>query len=110
MRVFLLIGAVALWLAGCNAKEPQPTQAQLTRGAKLYAGRCITCHGADGRRDTSGRGSVIAGRDAAWIAANLKGYRTGKLSLRGLGAVMKMQIANRSDEDIAALAAYISKL
>lgn len=40
MNTRRLLMLAAIWVAGCNAKLPEPESA----GAKLYAARCNTCH------------------------------------------------------------------
>jgi cytochrome c553 len=48
--------------------------------------------------------------DAATIETSLKGYKAGTLNQKGMGSVMKGQVATYSDADMAAVAAYISTL
>jgi cytochrome c553 len=79
------------------------------KGATLFA-KCAGCHGADGKMKALGKSPVIAGEDAASIAEKLKGYKAGTRNAYGMGGVMQGQVAGLSDEDIQALAEYISKL
>ncbi len=78
-------------------------------GAALYKA-CAGCHGADGKTKALGKSAPIAGLDAATIEKDLKGYKAGTLNKHGMGGTMKAQMASKSDEDIKALAEYISKL
>jgi len=78
-------------------------------GAALYKA-CAGCHGADGKMKALGKSAPIAGLDAAEIEKKLKGYKEGTLNAYGMGATMKAQMASKSDEDIKALAEYISKM
>jgi cytochrome c len=78
-------------------------------GAALYK-KCAACHGANAEKAALGKSGIIQGRDAASIVADLKGYKAGTTNKKGMGALMKGQIATYSDEDIAAVAAYISGL
>ena len=83
--------------------------ALMADGAALYKA-CAGCHGADGKTKALGVSAPIAGMDAAELEKKLKGYKDGTLNQHGQGALMKGQMATKSDEDIKALADYISKL
>ena len=48
--------------------------------------------------------------DAASIATDLKGYKAGTTNKKGMGALMKGQVASYSDADIEAVSAYIAGL
>ena len=78
---------------------------QLERGAKLYK-RCILCHGPRGRGKRSQKAPAVGGQYDWYvesvILAMQKGERINKL--------MNPYIKNLSAQDIADLAAYISKL
>ncbi len=78
-------------------------------GAAAYAA-CSSCHGADGKTAALGKSAVIAGQSAADIESKLKEYKAGTRDVTGNGALMKGQVANLSDDQIKALADYISKL
>lgn len=78
-------------------------------GAALYK-KCAACHGAKGEKAALGKSAVIAGKPAADIVADLKGYKAGTTNKKGMGALMKGQVATYSDADIEAVAAYISGL
>ena len=78
-------------------------------GAALFK-KCAACHGAHGEKKALGKSGVIGGRDAAAIEADLKGYKAGTTNKKGMGALMKGQVASYSDADIAAVSAYINGL
>ncbi len=78
-------------------------------GAALYK-KCAACHGAKGEKAALGKSAVIGGVDAATIAADLKGYKAGTTNKKGMGALMKGQVASYSDADIEAVAAYVAGL
>ena len=78
-------------------------------GAALYA-KCQGCHGADGKTKALGKSNPIAGIAADEIVKDLQGYKAGTLNKHGMGGVMKGQAAALSDDDMKALADYISKL
>ncbi len=78
-------------------------------GAALYK-KCAACHGSNGEKPALGKSAVIGGVDAATIAADLKGYKAGTLNKKGMGALMKGQVAAYSDADIEAVSAYLAGL
>ena len=94
-----------------NAQEAKATAAagDVNKGKTLYA-RCQACHGADGKTKALGKSAPIAGWDEAKTIEALKGYKAGTLNTHGMGATMKSQVANLSDQDMADLAAYIKSL
>ncbi len=76
--------------------------------ASLYA-KCSGCHGVKGEKKAMGKTEVIAKWDAKKIEDALKGYKTNKRNVYKLGTIMNAQTKNLSDEEIKALAKYISK-
>ncbi len=78
-------------------------------GAALYK-KCAACHGQNGDKPALGKSAIIAGQDAAKIVESLKGYKAGTRNVTGQGAVMKGQVASMSEDDMKAVAEYISKL
>ena len=78
-------------------------------GKALFA-KCAGCHGADGKTAALGKSAVIAGQAAADLETKISGYKAGTLDAAGMGALMKGQVATYSDEDIKAVAAFISGL
>ena len=78
-------------------------------GAALYK-KCAACHGAKGEKLALGKSAVIGGVDTATLVADMKGYKAGTLNKKGMGALMKGQVASYSDADIDAVAAYINGL
>ena len=79
------------------------------KGAALFA-KCKSCHGADGKTKALGKSEVIAGQSADDLTKKLTEYKAGTRNVAGMGTLMKGQVASMSDEDIKALATYISKL
>ncbi len=97
-----------------KAEEPKaeaaaPGAGDAEKGKSLYA-KCAGCHGADGKTKALGQSDVIAGMSIDAAVADLKGYKAGTLNKHNMGNIMKGQAAGLSDEDISALAAYISSL
>ncbi|NPA03983.1 MAG: c-type cytochrome [Epsilonproteobacteria bacterium] len=79
------------------------------KGKTLFV-KCASCHGPKGERHALGKSAVIAGMDKDELIKILKEYKEGTLNKYGMGALMKGQVADLSDKDIADLAAYISSL
>jgi len=78
-------------------------------GKTLYV-KCSACHGLDGKTPALGKSAVIAGQSAADLEMKITEYKAGTRNTAGMGAMMKPQVAGLSDEDIKAVAAYISTL
>ncbi len=72
--------------------------------------KCTGCHGANGKTKALGKSAVIAGQDKAALITSLKEYRAGTKNVAGMGSLMKAQVATMSDEEIEAVAEYLSKI
>ena len=79
------------------------------KGAALFK-KCVGCHGADGKTKALGKSAIIAGQSAEDLVKKMQEYKAGTRNVAGMGALMKGQVAGLSDEDIKALADYISNL
>ncbi|RDU51672.1 cytochrome C [Helicobacter sp. MIT 00-7814] len=71
--------------------------------------KCVTCHGADGKKTSFGN-AAIAGLSKAEVVEDLKGYRAGTLNRHGKANLMKPNAAKLTDAEIDELATYISGL
>jgi cytochrome c553 len=78
-------------------------------GKALFA-KCAGCHGADGKTAALGKSAIIAGQSAGDLETKIAGYKAGTLNTAGMGALMKGQVSSFSDEEIKAVATYISGL
>jgi cytochrome c oxidase subunit 2 len=85
----------------------------VVRGEKLY-GLCQQCHGQEGAGDPLSLAPAIAGFQAWYVERQVSNFKHG---LRGLHPDDKgglrmypMSLALKSDEDIAAVAAYVASL
>lgn len=76
-------------------------------GAALY-GKCAGCHGKDGK-NAAMSGVAISGQSADTLATKLNGYKSGSFGGAKKG-MMTPAVAALSDDDIKALATYISSL
>ena len=63
-----------------------------------------------GNSGALGKSEVIAGQSADDLTKKLTEYKAGTRNVAGMGTLMKGQVASMSDEDIKALATYISNL
>jgi cytochrome c553 len=70
---------------------------------------CIGCHGVSAEKPALGKSKVIKGWDAAKVEEALNGYKNGTYG-GAMKALMKGQASKLSDNDIKAVAEYISKL
>ena len=69
---------------------------------------CASCHGADGR-GLAGAVPVIGGQGLRYLAQQLEGWRSGARN-NSAGGAMNLQASPLSDEEIEALAHYISAM
>ena len=76
-------------------------------GSRLYT-ECAKCHGIRGEKSEFSR--AIGGWSRGEIKKALKEYRAGKRNLRGQGSIMRQRVADFSDAQIDAVAAYVSGL
>jgi cytochrome c553 len=97
------------WLVACLVAVVLPAWAagDAQRGAQK-AGRCIACHGLEGKAVVPLYPN-LAGQHAPYLEHALQAYKKGERS-GGQAEVMKAFVAGLSDGDIADLAAYYSSL
>jgi len=114
----LILACGVAMAAEANATETKAPEANATaaapaasaaNGEALYK-KCVSCHGAKADKKALGKSDVIAGWDAAKVEEALKGYKAGTRNVHTMGGLMKGQVASFSDEDIKAVAEYISTL
>ena len=73
-----------------------------TEFGEYLSSQCVTCH-----KNNSSKGiPSIAGKDYRYLVSLLEGYRSKELK----NNVMRLQAGNLSDEEIASLSLYFSKL
>jgi len=73
--------------------------------AQVLSGACANCHGTDGR--LGGAVPVIAGRPAHVLESKLLAFKRGE---DPTATVMTRHATGYTDDELAALAAYFSKL
>jgi cytochrome c553 len=93
-----------------NASTEEETATVDTEAGKALYVKCAACHGADGKTKALGKSAPIAGQSAADLEMKITEYKAGTRDVAGMGAMMKLQVAGLSDEDVKAVSAYISTL
>lgn len=79
-------------------------------GAALYQEKtCWSCHGKDGKKTLTPAFPKVAGQNAAYAEQQMKDIKSGARS-NGQSAAMKGVMELVNDEEIKALAEYLSKL
>ncbi len=79
-------------------------------GAKLYQEKtCVACHGKDAKKPLTPAYPRLAGQSAAYAEQQMKDIKSGTRA-NGNSAAMKGVMHLVSDEEIKALADYLSKL
>lgn len=84
---------------------------QLYRGGDLQKQipACMACHGPNGLGNAPAGFPALSGQNADYVSAQLKAFRT-NARRNDLNAMMREIAAKMSDEEIAAVASYISGL
>lgn len=109
---------IAAFYASQRANASPADPALAAQGQALYlAGRpetglpaCSACHGPDGAGLAAAGFAQLRGQQAAYTLKQLTGFRAGTRANDGDAAVMRTIAGQLSDNDIAALAAYIQGL
>ena len=79
-------------------------------GAKLYQEKtCVACHGKDAKKPLTPAYPNLAGQNAAYAEQQMKDIKSGARN-NGQTAAMKGVMHLVNDEEIKALADYLSKL
>ncbi len=79
-------------------------------GAKLYLEKtCVACHGKEGKKPLTPEYPKLAGQNAKYAQKQMQDIKSGARA-NGNSAAMKGVMHLVSDEEIAALADYLSKL
>jgi len=78
-------------------------------GASLYK-KCSACHGASAEKQALGKSEVINSWNADKIETALMDYKAGTRNTKGMGALMKGQVAQMNESQIKMLAKHIVSL
>ncbi|MFQ5661560.1 MAG: c-type cytochrome [Gammaproteobacteria bacterium] len=78
-------------------------------GKALYTQKlCVTCHGEAGNKPIMPQYPKLAGQNKEYMLQQIKDIKSGQRS-NGMSAAMKALVANVGDEDIDAIADYLSQ-
>lgn len=113
--VLLLVALLAMGSAYALAAPKQATAAadtseQITKGRELFQANCATCHGSNAEgRSQNGKftGPSLAGVGAASVDFQMG---TGRMPAMNPGVQVRRNTVLFSDEDIAAVGAYVASL
>ncbi len=94
--------------AGSAAPAAAPAAAADPGAAAYQAKGCGGCHGADGKTTPMGTYPKIAGQSAVYLLAQMKDIKSGTRA-NGQTAMMKPIIAGVSDDEMKAIAEWLSK-
>ncbi|MGM0518868.1 MAG: c-type cytochrome [Campylobacterota bacterium] len=90
-------------VAGSTTNEEKSIDAKA-----LYAS-CATCHGQNGEKKALNASQIIQGWDKEKLIKALNGYKDGSYG-GAMKGVMKGQVSTKTNEEIEALAEYISQM
>ena len=104
------INAVAM-IAGASLMALGVTSAAVAAdGAELYKAKaCFSCHGADAKTPIMPLYPKLAGQNAQYALNQMLDIKSGKRA-NGQAAVMKGIVAGVSDDDLKAIAEWLSTL
>ncbi len=112
------IDAIAIYLSKLEYKSGKSSAKQIDKkttkaelnGEKLFIDKtCHSCHGKDASTPIMPNYPSIAGQDREYLAQQIKDIKSGARS-NGQTAAMKRVMHLVSDEEINAIAIYLSKL
>ncbi len=94
--------------AGAIAMSAMAMNAQAADGKALYTEKnCHTCHGADGKAPIMPLYPKLAGQNKEYMVKQMQDIKSGARS-NGMSMAMKAMVANVSDEEFEAIAAYLA--
>lgn len=99
--------ALTLALAGPVLATESHTVGHAPDGKAIYTAKCQSCHGADGSKSLMSK--PVKGLKAETVVAAMHGYKA-KTYGGSKKATMENLAAAMSDQDIAAVAAYVGTL
>lgn len=90
--------------------DPAPTEDELAAGAKIYKKLgCRSCHGKEGEKASNKIYPIIAGLDRTYLIRQMTEMRD-KVRTSGKAKLMFGVIKRADDDDIAAMATWLSQI
>jgi cytochrome c553 len=90
--------------------DPAPTEEELAAGEKAYKQLgCRSCHGPDGTKAANKAYPIIAGLNREYLVRQMTDLRD-KVRTGGKSKLMLGVIRRATDEDIAAIATWLSQI
>ena len=103
VKTTILAGSLAMLSLGVAGT------AAAADGAALYTSKlCNTCHGADAKTPIMPTYPKLAGQNAPYAAQQIKDIRDGKRT-NGMAAAMKAMVATLTDDEVEAIAEWLSQ-
>ncbi len=104
LKLFTFATTITIFFTACGDNTEK-----IKAGAKAYV-NCAGCHGTDGKTKALGRTAILAGQSEKDIISELQAYKAGTRNVVGMGKWKTGLVSSLTDDDIDALAAYISTL
>lgn len=102
---------ISIYFSNQKLKPINVDASNASEGERIFQGVCLRCHGADGRGEEGY--ARVAGQQPVYVVNTLKRFRanaTNSGNSKRSNALMEQVSARLSDEEIDALAVYISQL
>lgn len=77
---------------------------------KSLSSKCVACHGASFEKVALGKSAIVKGQKAEIIEKSLTEYKAGTKNVKGMGSLMKGQVAALTPEEIKSISKYISEI
>lgn len=103
-KYYMCAVCISIFFTACGENTEK-----MKAGAKLYSD-CAGCHGSDGKTKALGKAPILSGQSDKEILGKLQAYKAGTLDVTGMGKWKTGLLSPLSDDDIDALAVYISTL
>jgi cytochrome c553 len=97
---------------GVGSKDAVAIAQKLYRAGDTARGlpACAACHGPTGAGNAAGQFPRVGGQNTGYVATQLTSYKSGERGAEGKGQMMAAIAAKLSDQEIQALASYVSGL
>jgi cytochrome c553 len=97
---------------GVGSKDAVAIAQKLYRAGDAARGvpACSACHGPTGDGNAAGQFPRLGGQNSGYVATQLSSYKSGERGAEGKGQMMAAIAAKLSDQEIQALASYVSGL